>query len=210
MYDRVLAGTERRVLGHQRARLLGRARGAVLEVGAGTGANLAHYPRTGQVTRLDVTEPDPHMRRRLVARVDAADLPFPVFVHDVGAEGPFVGAPFDTVVSTLVLCTVPDAAMAATALHAALAPGGELLYLEHVVTEGLRGRAQRRLDPLWGCVAGGCHVDRDTLATLRAVGFATAEQDWVDLPFPLGTTTIGAAVHRVRPAPAPGAGPPVG
>ena len=197
-YDRITAPMEKRVLGAARRRLLARARGRVLEVGAGTGANLAHYPRSGAVTALDMAEPDGAMRRRLAAKVDAAALPFPVFVHDAGAEGPFPSAPYDTVVSTLVLCAVPDPASAVAAIVAALAEGAEVLYIEHVAAGGLKGRVQSAMNGPWGAIAGGCTLDRDTLATMRAGGLFAAEQDWVDLPFPLSATTVGAARLRLR------------
>jgi SAM-dependent methyltransferase len=197
-YDRVTGPMERNVLGAKRRQLLARARGRVLEIGAGTGANLGHYPTSGAITTLDVAEPDSAMRRRLAKKVQAAALPFPVFVDDAGAVGPFPSAPYDTIVSTLVLCTVPDPAAAVAAIVDALAGGGEVLYIEHVGAGGLKGRAQRLLNRPWGIAAGGCRLDRDTLATMRAGGLFTAEQDWIPLPFPLSATTMGMAKHRLR------------
>jgi SAM-dependent methyltransferase len=198
VYDRVTAPMERKVLAAQRARLLSHARGRVLEIGAGTGANLVHYPTWGVVTSLDVAEPDAAMRQRLAKKVNAAALPFPVFIDDAPAAGPFPSGPYDTIVSTLVLCTVPDPAAAVAAIVGALAEGGEVLYIEHVAAAGLAGRAQRAIQRPWGAVAGGCQLHRDTLATMRAGGLFTAEQDWLPLPFPLAATTIGRAKPRLR------------
>ena len=88
----------------RRARLLKGARGAVLEIGGGTGANLPHYH---DVDRVTVAEPDPFMRKRLLPKLGAARVP--VEVSAAGAEAlPFRDGSFDTVVSTLVLCTIPD------------------------------------------------------------------------------------------------------
>jgi SAM-dependent methyltransferase len=197
-YDRMTAPMERKVLAAKRRQLLARARGHVLEIGAGTGANLAHYPTSDAITTLELAEPDGAMRRRLATKVAAAALPFPVFLSDAGAEGPFPSPPYDTIVSTLVLCTVPDPAAAIASIVGALAEGGEVLYIEHVADGGLKGRGQRLLNRPWGTFAGGCRLDRDTLATMRAGGLFTAEQDWLPLPFPLSATTMGMARHRLR------------
>src|SRR5215470_7784716 len=107
IYDASLAIGERRGMAARRGELLASARGRVLELGAGTGLNLRHYP---DGVELVVSEPDPAMRARLKRRAGTA-----VRVVDAGAESlPFPDDSFDTVVSTLVLCTVadPDAALA--------------------------------------------------------------------------------------------------
>src|SRR5215211_6734905 len=104
IYDRLLDESERKGLAEIRAGLLARASGRTLELGAGTGINLEHYPPA--VTELVLTEPDPHMAKRLRRRVEE-ERPSGVEVAEVGAESlPFTEASFDTVVSTLVFCTV--------------------------------------------------------------------------------------------------------
>jgi len=110
VYDRLTAKAERTWLASRRARLIAQARGEVLEIGAGTGANLRHYR---DVTRVVVSEPDPAMRRRLTRHL--ASVTVPVEVSDAPAEHlGFPDGSFDTVVSTLVLCSVadPEAALA--------------------------------------------------------------------------------------------------
>jgi ubiquinone/menaquinone biosynthesis C-methylase UbiE len=172
VYDRMLAGTERAGLAEMRAEVLSQASGRTLEIGGGTGLNLARYPRA--VGSLTVTEPDPHMARRARERVAAEPPPFPVDVVEAGAERlPFADGSFDTVVSTLVLCTVSDADAAAAEVRRVLAPGGRLLLLEHVrdPDEGPLARWQDRLERPWGWFAAGCHPNRDTAATLRRAGF---------------------------------------
>lgn len=164
-YDRLGAAAERSFLGALRADLLRAAGGAVLELGGGTGGNLPHYP---DVTRLVVTEPDPHMRRRLAPRAAAAGAE----VSSAPAERlPYADATFDTVVATLVLCTVDDPAAAVAEARRVLRPGGRLLFLEHVRAEGRVARLQERVTPLWRRVSAGCHLDRDTVATIVDGGF---------------------------------------
>jgi SAM-dependent methyltransferase len=171
LYDRLLAPTERSWLGEQRRRLLAGASGEVLEIGGGTGVNLAHY---GDVERLVVTEPEEPMRRRLEQR--ARSWARPVLVQDAPAEHlPFADSSVDTVVSTLVLCTVRDPSAALAEIGRVLRPGGRLLFIEHVRGEGRRGRFQQRITPLWRVLAGGCHPDRDTVAAIRRQGLEVTE-----------------------------------
>ena len=170
LYDPVCAAGERRGMGERRARLLAGARGRVLEVGAGTGLNLDHLPAAGggAVTALTLTELAPEMARRLRARV--AERGVAAEVEEAGAETlPFADGSFDTVVSTLVLCTVDDPAAAVREVRRVLAPGGALLFLEHVrAPEGSRvQRWQDRLERPWRAVGAGCRCNRDTLALLR-------------------------------------------
>lgn len=196
-YDVLTAPLEGSTLGAARRRLLAGAGGRVLEVGAGTGANLRWYP--SDVDHVDLCEPNRHMRRRLERRVASRAWPFSVAVHDVTAEGPFPAAGYDVIVSTLVLCTVPDPAAAAAALRAALADDGTLRYFEHVHAGNLLGRLQSAVTPLWARVAGGCHLDRPATAALRGAGLVPVDQRWVRLPPPLGLAIEGRAMIRVRP-----------
>lgn len=172
IYDRMLAGTERAGLAEMRAELIADARGRTLEVGAGTGLNLRHYGEA--VDELVLTEPEPHMAARLRKRL-ANDPPAAgsVRVIEAGAESlPFDDASFDTVVCTLVLCTVDDPARGAAELRRVLRPGGSLLYLEHVRADDQRlARWQDRLERPWGWIGAGCHPNRPTEGTLAAAGF---------------------------------------
>jgi len=202
----LLAPLERTRLGPARGRVLGGARGRVLEVGAGTGANLRWYPPT--VGHLDLCEPDLHRRRRLERRVSAGRWPFTVAVHDLGAEGPFPAGAYDSVVATLVLCSVPDPEAAAAAMRAALADGGRLRYLEHVRAGGLPARLlQGALAPLWARLGGGCHLDRPATAAWRRTGLVPVEQRWLRLPLPLRLAIEGQAIIRVRREPPAEGGP---
>lgn len=167
LYDRVLASTERSVLGPRRSALLGDLTGRVLDVGAGTGANLAYFRQATEVVAL---EPDPAMRRRLEAR--AADCPAALTVSSAGADDlPADGTTADTVVFTLVLCTVPDPARALAEAYRVLRPGGRLVAVEHVVGTGRPATWRRRLAPIWSRMAAGCRLDRETTAAIAAAGF---------------------------------------
>jgi len=167
LYDPMAASAERRWMGERRRRLLAGAHGAVLEIGGGTGANLPHYR---DVDRVIVAEPDSFMRKRLRQRL--ADARVPVEVSDAEAETlPFPDGSFDTVVSTLVLCTVPDQEAALDEVRRVLRPGGRLLFIEHVRAEGPTARWQDRLERLWGWLFAGCHPNRETLAAIEKAGF---------------------------------------
>ena len=178
VYDRLNAGAERTWLGKRRADLVARATGQVLEIGAGTGANLAHYR---DVERVVAAEPDPAMRARLRSRLDRAAVP--IEVSDAPAEHlGFPDASVDTVVCTLVLCSVADPDAALAELRRVLRPGGRLLVLEHVRGEGRRARWQDRVTPLWRRVGAGCHPNRDTVAAIERAGFHLEHQERFDPP----------------------------
>ena len=175
LYDLMLRGTERAGLRDMRAELLAEAQGRTLELGAGTGLNLAHY--TDAVTELVLTEPDPHMARRLRKRLDD-EPPAPARVEVVEAPAervPFEDGSFDSVVSTLVLCSVESPGAAAREVARVLKPEGRLLCLEHVrSTDRGLARWQDRLERPWGWLGAGCHPNRDTVAELEAAGLETA------------------------------------
>ena len=180
-YDLLQAPAERAGLAERRRRLLSAARGQVLEVGGGTGANLPHYP--AGVERLVVVEPDEGMRRRLERRLSTA----PVAVEVLGTgieEARLPEASFDAVVCTLVLCTVPDLDAALLTVRRLLAPEGTLLFLEHVRGPGWCGHVQRAVTPVWRRAAGGCHPGRDILAAIRAAGFVVTDVERFTYPIP--------------------------
>lgn len=168
IYDRFMRASERACVAAWRAELLAPLDGEVLEVGAGTGANLAHYP---PLTRLVVAEPDRYMRAHLSKRIRESGVR--VELSDAGlAALPFPDESFDAVVCTLVLCSVPDPAQALGEMRRVLRPGGRLVFLEHVAAERADRLAwQRRIEPLWKRLAGNCHLTRDTAAAIRAAGF---------------------------------------
>lgn len=175
VYDRMTAGVEAAGLRARRERLLENARGRVLEIGAGTGANLPLYGTA--VETITATEPEPPMARKLSRRV--RELPRDVEVVQAPAEKlPFPDAHFDTAVSTLVLCTVNDLPQTLRELQRVLKLGGRLLFIEHVRSEDPRVAAwQDRLNPLNRIVAHGCNCNRSTVEAIRAAGFTITSLD---------------------------------
>ena len=182
LYDRMSAAAERVALAEMRARVLEPASGRVLEIGAGTGLNLARYPKGGQEVVL--TEPEPAMARRLAKKL-GPDPPAARIVDARAESLPFEDESFDTAVSTLVLCSVSDQAKALAEVRRVLKPGGRLLFMEHVRAESPRlARWQDRLNPVWKVVANGCNCNRDTLAAIQAAGFAIEEVERGELRVP--------------------------
>jgi ubiquinone/menaquinone biosynthesis C-methylase UbiE len=165
VYDPLLWVGERAGMAQRRAALLGRATGRVLELGAGTGLNLPHYPDS--LDELVLTEPSPPMVGRLERRAKKARTPSSVTVADA-ERLPFEDDSFDTVVSTLVLCTVDHPQRAISEIARVLRPGGKLLFLEHVRSESPRlARWQDRLHRPWHAFAAGCNANRPTVDMLR-------------------------------------------
>jgi ubiquinone/menaquinone biosynthesis C-methylase UbiE len=164
---------ERAAVGAWRRRLAAEARGRVLEIGVGTGAQLAWYAAGTEVTAL---EPDTGMLER--ARRQAARAVASVAVVEGRAEAlPFADARFDVAVSAFALCTVADPAAVLAELRRVLVPGGRLLLLEHVHLQWEPGRAlQSRAAPAWASMAGGCRLDRDTVRTAREAGFTVVSE----------------------------------
>lgn len=170
IYDRFMRRTEAH-LAPWRRELLANASGRVLELGAGTGVNAPFYPPG--LERLVLAEPDRHMRARLAARV--ARERSSAEVVDAPAERlPFDDGAFDTVVSTLVLCSVKDVGSVLAEARRVLRPGGALVFLEHVAADERprRLRWQRRLEPFWRRLAGNCHLTRRSAEAIAASGFA--------------------------------------
>lgn len=186
VYDRGFEATEEAGLRAMRAELLAGAQGRVVELGAGTGFNLEHYPEA--VTELVLTEPDPHMAKRLRAKLSAAGhagaTEREIRVLEAPAESlPVEDDSFDTAVATLVFCTIPDPVAALAELERVLKPGGRLLFIEHVRAEdpGL-ARWQDRLERPWRFLGDGCHCNRDTVATIAASGLQLGEVEHDQLP----------------------------
>ena len=162
-----------------RHKLLAAAEGRVLEVGAGTGFNLPHYPE--HVDDLVVTDGLEGMLRRAERRADRFGR------EVVTAQAPVESLPypdesFDTVVASLLLCSVVDQHRALAEIRRVLRPGGRYLFLEHVRSNDPKiARRQDRLERLWGVVAFGCHQNRDTLPRIEAA-FDVEEVERDELP----------------------------
>ncbi|HSS34606.1 MAG TPA: methyltransferase domain-containing protein [Solirubrobacterales bacterium] len=166
LYNPFLWLSEKRGMAARRRQLLAHADGAVLEIGAGTGHNLPHYP--ADLEQLVLAEPGARMGDRIDLN-RAPDGVVPRLERAPAEELPFADASFDTVVSTLVLCTVTDPQRAVAEVARVLRPGGQLLFLEHVGAEpGWRRNLQRRSARAWAAFADGCRCNRPTLETIEA------------------------------------------
>ncbi|MDA8252672.1 class I SAM-dependent methyltransferase [Acidiphilium sp.] len=165
-----------------RRRVIGAAEGTVLEIGIGSGLNLPLYGAS--VRAVIGLEPSPELLR--MARTRAARASVPVELLEASAEAvPLEGAGIDTVVTTWTLCTIPDAPRALAEMRRVLKPSGNLLFVEHGrAPEPGVARWQDRLDPFWGCVAGGCHLNRKIDALIAGSGFRIEALENVRLPGP--------------------------
>ncbi len=157
------------ILAPYRRRAVARAAGPVLEIGAGSGLNLPLYGRLADW--VCAVEPSPELLRMAARRGAAA--PVPVVLVRASAEAlPVRDGACATVVSTWTLCSIPDPLRALGEMRRVLAPGGRLVFVEHGLAPETRVAGwQRRLTPLWRHVAGGCHLDREIDALIRAAGF---------------------------------------
>jgi SAM-dependent methyltransferase len=165
LYNPFLWAGERLGMARLRRELLADARGTVLEIGAGTGLNLPHYP--DGLDELVLAEPGARIGGHI--DLDRGPAGVPVRLEQAPAEYlPFEDGSFDTVVSTLVLCTVADPQRSVAEIARVLRPGGRLLFLEHVRAErGWRLAMQRRSVRPWAGFADGCQCDRATVETIE-------------------------------------------
>ena len=152
-------------IGDWRSRFLQETHGLVLEVGAGSGPNLDHYPRDTRVIATEFNEESIALakpRSASHARLAAADIEHLAFPD----------ATFDVVTATLVFCSVERPVVGLREVRRVLKPGGQLHLIEHVRSHhGWLGRWQDRLNPRWSVWAEGCNLNRDTEANLRLAGF---------------------------------------
>lgn len=199
LYDRALAGVERRALAAWRRELLGQVSGTVLEIGAGTGANLDLYGPA--VTRLLLVEPDEVMRTRLAVRA-APDRSRNVVLAASASRLPLADTSVDAVVSTLVLCSVLRLHLALDEVRRVLRPGGRLHLIEHVAAPPgtVLRRAQGIVAPAWSRISGGCSVVRPTRDLLAEAGFDVTDvhEDTLPVPVPFVRPVVRGAA---RPSP---------
>ena len=198
IYDRLDESAERQFLAALRRRLLTEARGRVLEVGAGTGRNFAHYPHP-EVKEVVAVEPDPHMRRRAEARVAAAAVP--IRLTEGTAESlPVPDGSIDVIVSTLVLCSVDEPDAAIGEWRRVLRPRGSVLLIEHMRSDvPSRARIQDLLTPVWRRIAANCHLNRRSLAAIDRGGFEFHESERLAVGAPW-VQPIVAGTARMRGA----------
>ncbi len=171
IYDPLIAKTETACLQDWRKELLENAYGKVLEVGAGTGANIDFYPQ--QVDKLIISEPDEFMRKRLLEKLSNSHFKSSQVksfsMEDIDLDDNSI----DCVVSTLVCCSVNSPHDALKNVYRVLKPGGLFLFMEHVAAENNPNRLkwQNRINPIWKRISGNCHTNRETEKYMLETGF---------------------------------------
>jgi ubiquinone/menaquinone biosynthesis C-methylase UbiE len=165
----------------QREKVVPLAEGDVLEIGLGTGLNLAYYD-PGKVRKVWGLEPSEGMRN--LARKNVVDSEVEVeFIDLPGEEIPLDAHSVDTVVVTYTLCTIPDAQRALKGMRRVLRPGGKLLFCEHGIAPDLGVRQwQERINPIWRRFSGGCQINRDIVGLIEASGFRVLVDERMYIP----------------------------
>lgn len=164
VYDKAMKPLEKIRISQLRTAIVGRAHGHVLEIGSGTGANFPFYK---SAERVDAIEPNKRMSSQSIPLIKKSTVP--IELHTAIAENlPFQDDLFDSVVATLVFCTIPDPEKALQEIRRVSKPGASILFLEHVkMPQATLGKAQELLTPLWKRTFDGCHLNRDTLALIN-------------------------------------------
>lgn len=170
-YDYMLRDAEEKCLRNWRKTLLQDLSGDVLELGCGTGANLAFYPQT--IKHLVLAEPNSYMQQQLDLKLKNYSHLSASVLEGVAESIPAPDNSFDAVVSTLLLCTVNNPTLALSEIHRVLRPGGKLLFIEHVAANNNPERLkwQKRIEPFWKILQCGCHLTRDTETNILQAGF---------------------------------------
>jgi len=196
VYDPVLWAGELAGMRSRRRTLLALARGRTLELGSGTGLNVPHYP--ADLEELILAEPAAAMRRRLRKALRRSDRSATI-IDATGERLPVDDGSVDTVVATLVLCTVDRPGVVLDEIKRVLRPGGRLLFLEHVRADSAWLAAwQDRLERPWRRFAEGCRCNRETVALIEAAGFSVEHRSngrWRAMPAIVRPIVLGSAAR---------------
>ncbi len=201
LYQRFFAHTlawgddaQHRIYGERKRQLFSDLEGTVVEIGPGTGVNLRYLPDDLRWIGL---EPNPHMHDYIRDRLDDRALDATLRTDPAQNTG-LPDESVDAVISTLVLCSVPDVAATLVELQRILRPGGHLLFIEHVAAERHTPLCwfQHGIRPLWKTIADGCHPDRNTGTQLQQAGFASVEIDRFSIGLPPVSPHIAGVATR--------------
>ncbi|MEM7639096.1 MAG: class I SAM-dependent methyltransferase [Pseudomonadota bacterium] len=179
----IACGCSTKPMMKQRQKTVPQADGVVLEIGCGCGTNFAYYD-PDKVSHLHAIEPHAPMLERAKEAWEEGDFAYSGDLHQCGAEAvPLDSNSVDTAVVTFVLCTIPDWQSALQEVRRVLKPDGKILYSEHGLApdEGV-AKWQRRIEPVWKRIAGGCHLTRDTKQMLEQEGFVLDQHETMYLP----------------------------
>ena len=167
-YDLLNSVVEPKVVPHRKL-TAGMCTGSVLEIGAGTGANLEYLNRANKIT---LSEPDKYMQRKLEPLATTSSKPVEL-IENSGEYLPFRDNSFDSVLTTLVLCMVQDVDKVTKEAFRVLKPGGRYYFYEHVGAEKFTGRLlQKILDPVWKWGTTGCHLQRDLIKSIKNLPYS--------------------------------------
>lgn len=177
------SGTYDKIVGERKRSLFANVQGKVLEIGPGTGPNLPYYPKDIQWIGI---EPNPHMHSYLQKQAEKLGLTIDLRIGNtewLDTEDNSI----DTVVSTLVLCSVPNIDYTLQAILRVLKPGGCFLFLEHVAApQGtLLRQLQSTISPIWKVIGDGCHPNRETWIALENAGFTSVTYERFDAQLPI-------------------------
>lgn len=195
-YDSAMKQAEAKLLFPYRQKLLEPLRGTVLEIGSGTGVNISFYQN---IDRLICSEPDEHMRKHLVKKIEAHNG-FPIELLTSAAEKIEVeDDSIDVVVSTLVMCSVHNQAKVLEEIKRILKPTGQLVFLEHVCSLDTKTQKwQHRLTPTWSYLFDNCHLNRLTCEAIESAGFEVEKERIAFNLFPvLNSWIAGCATLKV-------------
>jgi ubiquinone/menaquinone biosynthesis C-methylase UbiE len=160
-------------LAAHRTETLAVAKGEVLEIGFGSGLNLAYYPQT--VSRITAVDINPGMEKLARKKIAASSIPVEFLLID-GEQLPFKDQSFDTVVSTWTLCSIEGVAQALREIRRVLKADGKFIFIEHGLSPELKTQKwQHRLNPIQKKLAGNCHLNRAIRPLIEGQGF-TIEQ----------------------------------
>jgi ubiquinone/menaquinone biosynthesis C-methylase UbiE len=160
----------------RRARVVPKAEGRVLELGAGGGANFALYD-PHQVTSVEGVDPSPGLLDRARDAAKAEGIEFDI-KEGIAEDLPFEDDLFDTVLATFTLCSVQDQAQSLAEARRVLKPGGKMLFCEHgAAPDPKTAKWQRRIEPIWKRIGGGCHLTRPITSAISGAGFEIVDQE---------------------------------
>ena len=184
-------------INYQRQKVVPLAGGITLEVGIGSGLNIPFYDRA-KVEKLIGLDPSPELNAMAQKMADQHDLEVEFLLS--GAENiPLPDDHVDTVLVTYTMCTIPDALSANKEMLRVLKPGGRMIFCEHGLAPDAKvSKWQSRIDPFWGKIAGGCHLNRDIPELIRSSGFQIQTMDEMYLPSTpkfAGYNYWGIAIH---------------